>query len=82
MTGPLIAVLVAVAIVVALHFGARPKPVADVTVWHKWSTTLPVRLINGRLSSPVGQLWRRQTSSGWEYQQDAETEDEWLGNRW
>lgn len=82
MTGPLIAILVAATIVVALHFGSRPKPVADTSVWHKWATTLPVRLTNGRLSSPVGQLWRRKTAAGWEYQQDAETEDEWYGNRW
>lgn len=60
-------------------FNAAP---ADLSVWHKWWTVFPVRLVTGRLSSPVGQTWRRQTATGWEYRQDAETDIDWLERQW
>lgn len=49
----------------------------DPALWHKWRRIVPVRLTNGRWSSDVGQLWRRQTADGWEYKQDEETAEDW-----
>lgn len=76
MTGPIIALAFAAALVAGLYAFTRPSPPSDPAVWHKWSTLLPVRLMDGRRSRSVGQLWRRQTASGWEYRQDNETEDD------
>jgi len=50
----------------------------DAALWHRWWKMFPVRLNDGRWSRSVGQLWRRRSGSGWEYQQDAETEDQWM----
>ncbi len=50
---------------------------ANETYWHKWNTLLSVRLIDGTRSTGLGQLWRRRTVAGWEYQQDPETDDEY-----
>jgi len=49
---------------------------------HRWWKVLPVRLTTGQWSRANGQLWRRRTASGWEYQQDAESEDEHAETRW
>lgn len=49
--------------------------------WHKWNTlSLPVRCIDGRWRN--GTLWRRRTSTGWEYQNREETYEEWEGRQW
>ena len=48
----------------------------DETKWHKWYVAGSVRLSNGKRSELGGQLWRRKTRYGYEYQQDAETEEE------
>ena len=50
--------------------------------WHKVWKLLPVRLIDGSFSALYGQLWRRWNGSQWEYQQDPETEEEWLERQW
>lgn len=39
--------------------------------WHKATAASPVRLRDGSWSRPgEGQLWRRETRAGWEYEQD------------
>lgn len=53
------------------------KPEADDALWQKCAPRiLPVRLTDGGWSMPHGQLWRRKGPEGWEYRQDAETDDE------
>jgi hypothetical protein len=55
---------------------SRHRP-ADDTRWHKWETFFPVRLSDGQLSCLRGQIWRRVNNGRAEYQQDAETLEEW-----
>lgn len=59
----------------------RTRP-ADETVWHKWETGWFVRLTDGKLSLSEGQLWRRRVGDRWEYQQDAETVEQWEKTQW
>lgn len=51
-------------------------------LWHEWWTLLPVRLTDGSRSRFTGKLWRRWNGAAWEYQQDAETESEFVGRGW
>lgn len=55
---------------------SREVPVSE-TRWHRWNTLFSVPLIDGGRSQGLGQLWRRRTFNGWEYQQDAETEQDY-----
>lgn len=56
----------------------RPAPF-DERYWHKWSTNLPVRTLNGGFALMV---WRRRRPDGsWEYRPREETHEEWL-DRW
>ena len=39
--------------------------------WHRATSAGPVLLRDGTMSTPgLGQLWRRQSERGWEYEQD------------
>jgi hypothetical protein len=39
--------------------------------WHRATSATPVTLRDGTLSTPgAGQLWRRESENGWEYEQD------------
>lgn len=49
---------------------------ADLGEWRKCTRVLPVRLINGDISKPDGQIWRRWQHGLWQYRQDEETLDE------
>ncbi|MGO6730378.1 hypothetical protein ELI54_30930 (plasmid) [Rhizobium ruizarguesonis] len=64
----------------ALLFNLFRKPkqakVADVTLWHKYETLLPVPLVDDAARNPSGQIWRRLNGVQWEYQQDPETIEE------
>ncbi|NEJ97749.1 hypothetical protein [Rhizobium ruizarguesonis] len=64
----------------ALLFNLFRKPkqakVADVTLWHKYETLLPVPLVDGAARNPSGQIWRRLNGVQWEYQQGPETIEE------
>jgi hypothetical protein len=60
----------------------RQKPVDD-TIWHRWSTPWPVKLIDGRRYLHKGHLWRRKAGSLVEYKWfplNAAEELEWLDN--
>ncbi|NEK17203.1 hypothetical protein [Rhizobium leguminosarum] len=50
--------------------------VIDVTLWHKHEPLLPVRLLDGTVRNPSGQIWRRLKGLQWEYKQDPETIEE------
>lgn len=58
-------------------------PPDDPSLWHKWTTIFPVRLINGKRERLVGQVWRRRGPDGrWQYKQDDETDEEWSDRQW
>ncbi|WP_425902559.1 hypothetical protein [Agrobacterium radiobacter] len=46
--------------------------------WHKYNPLFHVRLIDGRNSSGIGQIYRRWDGAKWEYRQERETEEEYL----
>lgn len=59
----------------ALLFRRAP---ANVHQWHRWNSPWPVKLIDGtRQRADLGQLWRRRNGDRWEYQQDAESDEDW-----
>lgn len=51
-------------------------------VWHKHFALFPVRLVDGRYSSSLKQLWRRKLNGQWEYRQDPITDDDIEGDAW
>lgn len=55
-------------------------------LWHKCSApfVIPVRLIDGTMSNgtSLGQMWKRWNGSGWDYQQDAETEEQFCDRQY
>ncbi len=61
-------------------FGLREPPRDG--IWHAYTPLLLVRLTSGRWSRPEGQIWCRYSSGRWEFQQDEETEEEWLNRQW
>jgi len=74
---------------VELIFGPA---VPDPNVWHRvpllfhlWlplAYWLPVRTLDGDVADGSGKLWRRRRAGRWEYQQDAETADEFAERNW
>jgi hypothetical protein len=50
----------------------------DEHLWHKCSIIIPRRTVDGRWTRPEGQVWRRKVNGRWQYQQDPETDEEWL----
>jgi hypothetical protein len=67
-----------------LPFFRRSRARASETIWHKTTdwTGFGFRLTDGSWSKRGGQIWRRRTSKGWEYRQDAETEEQWQDRQW
>ncbi len=60
---------------IAALFAPTPRP--SHYLWHPVSPVLPVRLTDGKLNGPGGQIWRRRTRAGeWEYRQDEEDPEE------
>lgn len=51
----------------------------DLSIWHQATIAQCglVHVIRYRLS-PHGKVWRRYVKGKWEYQQDPETDEEWL----
>lgn len=66
----------------SIFFGK--KTAIDETVWHRCRTPfIPKRTIDGDTTFGMGQVWRRRTADGWEYQKDPEDPDDWAQrNAW
>jgi hypothetical protein len=56
----------------------------DETLWHKCESPLIPRFtVDGKLTAPLGQIWRRRGPSGkWKYKQDPPTLDDIEANAW
>jgi hypothetical protein len=54
----------------------------DETIWHKYDAVMPRKLVTGKWSMPIGQMWRRKVNGRWEYQQDFEPLDEFADRAW
>lgn len=53
---------------------------ADETVWHQWSTFLPVRGVDGQWL--IGDVWRKRVPLGWLYQPRVETDQDLYDSQW
>lgn len=55
----------------------------DPAVWHKCANPIIPRRTVGGWTSWQGQTWRRLHKDGyWEYRQDPESDEEFLGRTW